>query len=53
METLPLMMPVSTIGTLVENLGGEIVQCNFLIQLGFLNGAEKLKDYPIKALVNY
>ncbi|MBS9461652.1 adenine phosphoribosyltransferase [Flagellimonas sp. 389] len=38
---------------LVEKLGGEVVQCNFLIQLGFLNGAAKLKNYEIKALLNY
>ncbi|GMN10771.1 adenine phosphoribosyltransferase [Croceitalea sp. MTPC9] len=38
---------------LVERLGGEIVQCNFLIQLDFLNGAEKLGDYKIEALLNY
>jgi adenine phosphoribosyltransferase len=38
---------------LVESLGGEIVQCNFLIQLDFLNGAEKLKGYDVKSLLNY
>ncbi|AWX43503.1 Adenine phosphoribosyltransferase [Flagellimonas maritima] len=38
---------------LVEKLGGEVVQCNFLIQLTFLNGAEKLNGYDIKALLNY
>ena len=38
---------------LVEKLGGEVVQCNFLIQLGFLNGAAKLDNYEIKALLNY
>jgi len=30
---------------LVEKLGGEVVQCNFLIELTFLNGAEKIKEY--------
>jgi adenine phosphoribosyltransferase len=29
---------------LVEELGGEIVQLNFLMELGFLNGREKLRD---------
>ncbi|WP_420400453.1 adenine phosphoribosyltransferase [Flagellimonas sp.] len=38
---------------LVEQLGGEVVQCNFLIELGFLNGAEKLNGYPIKSLLHY
>ena len=38
---------------LVEKLGGEIVQCNFLVQLNFLNGADKLKGYDIASLLNY
>ena len=32
---------------LVEKLGGEIVQCNFLMELTFLNGREKIKEKPI------
>lgn len=31
---------------LIENLGGEIVQCNFLIELEFLNGIKKLQIIP-------
>lgn len=38
---------------LVERLGGEIVQCNFLITLDFLNGKEKLKGYKVRSLLNY
>lgn len=38
---------------LVERLGGEIVQCNFIIQLDFLNGKEKLQDYTINAVLKY
>ncbi len=38
---------------LVEALGGEIVQCNFLIELGFLNGKEKLKGYEVHSLLRY
>lgn len=38
---------------LVERLGGEVVQCNFLIQLTFLDGAKKLDGYPIKSLLQY
>lgn len=38
---------------LVERLGGEVVQCNFLIHLTFLKGAEKLNGYPIKSLLQY
>jgi adenine phosphoribosyltransferase len=38
---------------LVEQLGGEIVQCNFLMELSFLSGREKIKDYPIFAAITY
>ncbi|HDZ05667.1 hypothetical protein LCGC14_0066290 [marine sediment metagenome] len=38
---------------LIESLGGEIVQCNFLIELTFLNGVSKIKDYPVKSLLKY
>ncbi|MFH6602079.1 adenine phosphoribosyltransferase [Maribacter algicola] len=38
---------------LVERLGGEIVQCNFLIELDFLKGSEKLKNYSVKSLLHY
>lgn len=43
----------SAVCKLVERLGGEIVQCNFLIELDFLKGNKKLKDYPIKSLLRY
>lgn len=38
---------------LVEKLGGEIVQCNFLMELSFLNGREKIKEFPIFAALTY
>lgn len=38
---------------LVERLGGEIVQCNFLIELTFLSGAGKLKKFKTKSLIKY
>ncbi len=38
---------------LVEGLGGEIVQCNFLMELSFLNGREKLGDKDIFAAIEY
>jgi adenine phosphoribosyltransferase len=38
---------------LVERLGGEIVQCNFIIELDFLNGKDKLGDNTITSLLNY
>jgi adenine phosphoribosyltransferase len=38
---------------LVEGLGGQVVQCNFLIELGFLKGRDKLRGLPLKALITY
>jgi len=38
---------------LVERLGGEIVQCNFLMELTFLNGRSKLGNNPIFAAMTY
>ncbi|MEP2279598.1 adenine phosphoribosyltransferase [Maribacter sp.] len=38
---------------LIEKLGGEIVQCNFLIELTFLEGVSKIGDYAVKSLVKY
>lgn len=38
---------------LVEKLGGEIVQCNFLMEISFLNGREKINSYPIFSALTY
>ncbi|MDO1513945.1 adenine phosphoribosyltransferase [Maribacter confluentis] len=38
---------------LVEKLGGVIVQCNFLIELNFLNGKEKINEYSVQSLITY
>lgn len=38
---------------LVEKLGGNIVQCNFLIEISFLNGREKIKPFEVKSLITY
>jgi len=38
---------------LIEELGGEIVQISFLIELSFLNGRDKLEGYDVKSLIVY
>jgi adenine phosphoribosyltransferase len=38
---------------LVEQCGGVVVGVAFLIELAFLRGREKLKDYPITSLITY
>jgi len=36
---------------LVRKAGGKILEITFFIELSFLKGREKLKDYPIRSLV--
>jgi len=38
---------------LIEKLGGEVIQCNFLIELGFLNGKDKLPGKDIASVITY
>jgi len=38
---------------MVEKLGGKIIGISFLIELDFLKGREKLKNYKIESLVHY
>ena len=38
---------------LVEELGGVVAGCAFLIELGYLDGREKLKGYDVHALIQY
>jgi len=38
---------------LVERLGGEVAGIAFLIELTFLNGVEKLKDYDVFTMIQY
>lgn len=38
---------------LIEKLGGEIVQCNFLMELSYLRGNEKLKKFEVRSLLSY
>ena len=38
---------------MVESLGGQIVQCNFIIKLDFLEGAKKLAPHSIYAAISY
>ncbi|MFA6564898.1 MAG: adenine phosphoribosyltransferase [Verrucomicrobiia bacterium] len=38
---------------LVEQLGGKVAECDFLIELEFLSGAAKLAEYSIFAPISY
>jgi len=43
----------ATLCTLVEQLGGEVVGCGFLIELAFLDGRERLAPRDVHALLSY
>ena len=38
---------------LIEKIGGTIVEALFIIELGFLNGRDQLKNYKVDSLINY
>ena len=38
---------------LMEQLGGRVVGVGFMIELAFLHGREKLKNYPVHSLIVY
>lgn len=43
----------SAAAALVKKLGAQILEVSFLIELKFLNGREKLKEFPIRSLIVY
>ena len=44
---------VEAIGGLVEQLGGRVVGVNFVIELTFLGGRERLSQYELYSLITY
>jgi adenine phosphoribosyltransferase len=38
---------------LVEKLGGKVEQLSFIVELSFLNGREKLRNYDVNSLIIY
>ena len=38
---------------LIERLGGTVMACDFLIELAFLKGRERLKGYRVESLIRY
>lgn len=38
---------------LVEKMGGEVVGISFIIELSFLGGRQKLKEYDVLSLIDY
>ena len=44
---------IGSVAKLVEQVGGEVVSVDFVIELTELNGRDKLKGYDIMSLVQY
>jgi adenine phosphoribosyltransferase len=44
---------VEAIAGLVEHVGGEVVGVNFVIELTFLGGRERLERFPLYSLLEY
>jgi adenine phosphoribosyltransferase len=44
---------VGALGGLLAELGADVVGAAFIIELSFLNGREKLGDFPVHALITY
>jgi len=38
---------------LIEDLGGLIVQCNFLMEIEFLNGRSKIANYDVQSVLKF
>ena len=38
---------------MVEQLGGKVVRCVFLMELAGLNGREKMKGYDVESVICY
>ncbi len=38
---------------LIEHLGGQIIQCNFLMELEFLNGRDKISGYDVQSVLKF
>ncbi len=38
---------------LIEHLGGKIVQCNFLMELEFLSGRQKIAGYDVQSVLKF
>lgn len=39
--------------SLVQKVGGQLLEVSFLIELSFLNGRERLKSFPVRSIVRF
>jgi adenine phosphoribosyltransferase len=52
-DITPLSADAGALAAAVEQVGGEVVGCSFLIELAFLGGRSKLADQKIQSLITY
>ncbi|EFK96501.1 protein containing Phosphoribosyltransferase domain, partial [sediment metagenome] len=43
----------AAMASLAEKLGAKVTAIAFVIELTFLNGKDKLKNYPVYSLIKY
>ncbi|MBI5492794.1 MAG: adenine phosphoribosyltransferase [Deltaproteobacteria bacterium] len=41
------------VANLVKDMGGNIIECSFIVELEDLNGREKLRPHPVFSLIKY
>src|SRR3954464_9476732 len=39
--------------SLIQKIGGKLLEVSFLIELGFLNGRDRLKNMPVRSIVRF
>ncbi len=39
--------------SLIQKIGGKLLEVSFLIELGFLNGRDRLKNVPIRSIIRF
>jgi adenine phosphoribosyltransferase len=39
--------------SLIQKIGGQLLEVSFLIELGFLSGRDKLKGFPVRSIVRF
>src|ERR1700677_1457560 len=52
-DLLPTGGTAAAAARLIEKMGGELVEAQFLIELEFLNGREKLKAFPVRSFLKF
>ena len=49
----PASLPAAAAIKLIEKMGGELAEAQFLIELGFLNGRQNLPTGAVRAFLHF